>query len=111
MGMYSPKLLLLLLLLMLLWNIFIDFENNRMKCCLVVDKLKCETIEGLAPYGGLLLAPAEGWWPMATSRWPLATWEAPLCPQNGREMERCWCEGKVSRVLTEEETYWSVGGG
>ena len=23
-------------------------------------------IEGLAPYRGLLLAPAEGWWPSAT---------------------------------------------
>ena len=27
-------------------------------------------LEGSAPYGGLILAPAEGWWPTATSRWP-----------------------------------------
>ena len=31
----------------------------------------------------LFLAPAEGWWPMATSRWPLATWEGPFGPKNG----------------------------
>ena len=32
-------------------------------------------LEGSAPYGGLLLAPAEGWW-------PTATWEGPSGPRS-----------------------------
>ena len=35
----------------------------------------CLILEGSAPYGGLLLAPAEGWW-------PTATWEGPLGPHS-----------------------------
>ena len=34
------------------------------------------SLEGSAPYGGFLLAPAEGWW-------PTATWEGPSGHVNG----------------------------
>ena len=36
----------------------------------------------LGRYAALLLAPAEDWWPLATSRWPSATWEGPSGPPN-----------------------------
>ena len=33
-------------------------------------KPKYNLLEGMAAYGRLLLAPAEGWWPLATWRGP-----------------------------------------
>ena len=38
--------------------------------------LKYLTLEVTAPYGCLLLAPAEGWWPSATWRALRALWIA-----------------------------------
>ena len=40
------------------------------RCRPIKDKETCIILEGLAPYGGLLLAPAEGWWP---ENWPFGS--------------------------------------
>ena len=54
-----------------LWRGGEEEEEENFSYFLIVRRL-----EGLNPYGGgHLLAPAEGWWPMAT-------WEGPSGPDN-----------------------------
>ena len=51
-------------------------------------------------YVTLLLAPVEGWWPLATSRWPSATWEGPSGPPNDfLYSEWAYLGGQFSDIL------------
>ena len=54
-------------------TIILQVISIRQPTLLQVTNLYVTLLEGLASYGGLLLAPAEGWRPMAT-------WEGPLGP-------------------------------
>ena len=54
-------------------------RNIEMCICRNIEMCICrniEILEGTAPYGHLLLAPAEGWWPSATWRALWALWIA-----------------------------------
>ena len=44
------------------------------------------TLEGMAPYGRLLLAPVEGWWPLATWRALWALWIVVLAETTGLQL-------------------------
>ena len=78
-------------------------------------------LEGTAPYGRLLLAPAEGWWPSATWRALWALWIAVLAEITWwelywqRSLGRNWIgrDHWVGIVLTEItgwELYWQITG-
>ena len=36
----------------------------------IMGTVNIKRLEGSAPYGGLLLAPVKGWWPLATCQGP-----------------------------------------